>query len=123
MDLHLYIQTFEKILRSESGVLLKNSSKEDKEPKIVEKMKGGYSKALNWAFNHKKAVLGSVVGLFVVALGIFFTLGRSFLPPFNEGSFTINVASMPGLSLEESDKVGHQVPNLMNTHSVLMSRK
>ena len=93
--------------------LLTKATKADKEPKIVVKMKGGYSKALEWVIARKKVVLGSVVGLFVVALGLFFTLGRSFLPPFNEGSFTINVSSMPGISLEESDNVGRQVEQIL----------
>lgn len=93
--------------------MLAKSKKETQEPWIVRKMKGGYEKALNFVFDHKKVVLGSVIGLFVVALILFFNLGRSFLPPFNEGSFTINVSSLPGISLEESDKIGRQAENIL----------
>ena len=76
-------------------------------------LKKYYERGLLWALSHKKAVLGVTVGLFAVAVGCFCTLGSSFLPPFNEGSFTINVSSMPGISLEESDKIGHQAEELL----------
>ena len=69
--------------------------------------------ALMWALSHKRPVLISTVVVFLLALGAFFTLGSSFLPSFNEGSFTINVSSMPGISLEESDKIGRQAEELL----------
>lgn len=87
--------------------------KVEKEAWIARKLKEIYGKALNGALAHKKIVLGCTIGLFLVALGTFFTLGRSFLPPFNEGSFTINVSSLPGISLEESDGMGRRAEELL----------
>ena len=72
-----------------------------------------YKSALEWVMRHKKSVVGATIALFCVALGMFFTLGHSFLPAFNEGSFTINVSSLPGISLEESDKIGRQAEELL----------
>ena len=74
-----------------------------------------YTRALSWTLGHHRLVLGTMVALFVVALVAFFNLGRSFLPPFNEGSFTINVATLPGISLEESDKIGRRAEELLLT--------
>ncbi|MBR6749974.1 MAG: efflux RND transporter permease subunit [Bacteroidaceae bacterium] len=87
--------------------------KQEKEPWLSRKLQGVYEKALNWAITHYKAIVGGTVALFVVAIATFFTLGRSFLPPFNEGSFTINIATQPGVSLEESDRMGRQVEELL----------
>jgi CzcA family heavy metal efflux pump len=74
-----------------------------------------YRVSLLWVLSHKKPVILATLALFVGTIGVFFTLGRSFLPPFNEGSFTINVSSLPGISLEESDKIGRQAEELLLT--------
>lgn len=90
-----------------------NDDKEEKEPIVTRKLKEVYGKTLNWALGHKALVLGVTAALFVATLVIFAGLGRSFLPPFNEGSFTINVSTMPGVSLEESDKIGAKVEQIL----------
>lgn len=98
--------------------LLGGDFKKDGLPKeafIAVWLKKHYERGLLWALGHKKTVLGGTIALFVVALGAFFTLGHSFLPSFNEGSFTINISSLPGISLEESDKIGRQAEELLLT--------
>jgi len=89
------------------------TAKQLKDSFLATWMRGIYGKALQWVLRHKIVTLGSILSLFIVALICFFTLGRSFLPPFNEGSFTINIGSLPGISLEESDKIGRRAEELL----------
>lgn len=91
------------------------SDKAGKDPAVVRWLQKVYNVALEWVISHKKTTLGAVLALFAVALGIFFSLGSSFLPAFNEGSFTINVSTLPGVSLEESDNVGRRAEELLLT--------
>lgn len=96
-----------------SYLLDRKGEKPTQDAWVARKLRGVYEKALLFSIHHKQTVLGSTIVVFVVALGLFFTLGRSFLPPFNEGSFTINVSSLPGISLEESDKIGRRAEELL----------
>ena len=84
-----------------------------REPFVARTLKKYYGQALEWALRHRTGVLGGTIALFVAAMIVFFTLGRSFLPPFNEGSFTINVSTLPGISLEESDNIGRRAEELL----------
>lgn len=93
--------------------LLPSEGLPDKEPKIVAWMKRVYSVALNWTLQHTKGVIWGSVAVFIAACCLFFTFGQSFLPPFNEGSFTINVSAYPGISLDESDKIGREVEKIL----------
>lgn len=90
-----------------------NSDKAGKEPALVRWLQKIYNVVLEWVLRHKKLTLGSVAALFAVALALFCSFGSSFLPAFNEGSFTINVSTLPGVSLEESDNVGRRAEMLL----------
>lgn len=90
-----------------------NSDKTGREPALVRWLKKYYGKALNWSLGHKKTILCGVGTLLVAAVVMFFTLGGSFLPAFNEGSFTISVSTVPGISLEESDRMGRTAEKLL----------
>ena len=98
--------------------LLKNvtESGEDnvkQDPKLVACLKNNYEKALRWTLGHRRPVLISAIALFVVAIGVFLSFGRTFLPPFNEGSLTISISSLPGIALDESDKIGLEAEKLL----------
>lgn len=84
-----------------------------KEAFITTWIKRYYGKCLKWTLCHKSWVAGTTGVLFIISVGLFFTLGRSFLPPFNEGSFTINVSTLPGVSLEESDRIGQRAEQIL----------
>ena len=97
-----YLLTGEKTLRHS-----------EKEPFLSRWLKGIYKPALEWVLCHKRIILGSTLALFIVSLIIFLGLGRSFLPSFNEGSLTINVATMPGVTLEESNRIGQSAERIL----------
>ena len=97
-----YMLTSEKALR-----------KSEKEPIVSRSLKKIYRHSLDWALRHKKVVIGSSLALLVVSILLLFNLGRSFLPPFNEGSLTINISTMPGISLEESNKMGQMTEEIL----------
>jgi len=91
----------------------KAMGKIDSEPWLTRHIKKGYKSSLAWCLAHGKGVMAATAILFLISAGLFFTLGRSFLPAFNEGSMTINVSTLPGISLEESDKVGRMAEQII----------
>ena len=86
---------------------------EEKEPFVARKLKTIYEKALKWTLEKRKWVLGGTGIVLLFTIIAFFTLGRSFLPPFNEGSFTVSISTVPGISLEESDKMGRTAEDIL----------
>ncbi|HAN17616.1 MAG: multidrug transporter AcrB [Bacteroidetes bacterium GWC2_33_15] len=91
-------------------------ARNENEKWLVRKLSFYYEQSLSWALKHKKAVIISTLGLFIISLVAFSTLGRSFLPEFNEGSLTLSVVTKPGVSLEESNHLG----NLVETEMLLI---
>ncbi len=94
-----------KLLLTNEKYLAKN----EKEKWLVRKLSYYYEKALSWSLNHKSLVILSTLAMFIVSLFVFSSMGRSFLPEFNEGSLTLSVVTQPGTSLEESNRLGNLV--------------
>lgn len=99
------------------SILLKKTDDQtqDKDSWLASRLRKVYEKSLLGALDHKTPVLVSTGILLVVALVLFFSLGRSFLPSFNEGSLTISVSTIPGISLDESDAMGRMAEELLLT--------
>ena len=91
-----------KLMLSDDKYLAKNEKKNWVDLWLIEK----YRKSLQWVLSRAKYLVGAVVLLFVVCLFLFADMGRSFLPEFNEKALTISAVSRPGVSLEESNKLG-----------------
>ncbi len=64
-----------------------------------------YGKTLEYLLNFKKSMIGIAGALFIASMIVLFNLGRSFLPEFNEGMLTLSTVSLPGISLDESNKM------------------
>ena len=95
-----YLLSQKKVTSHEDGYLVRNLKKWDK-------------KLLDWSLDNPKPVLVSLVLLFGVSLSLIPGMGRDFLPKFNEGTATVNVIAQPGISLEESNKIGVKVEELL----------
>ncbi|MCK5740810.1 MAG: efflux RND transporter permease subunit, partial [Chlorobi bacterium] len=99
--------------------------KRNKDGWLARILNKAYAAGLVKVMKVKKIVLTIAILMFVGSLLLFFGFGRSFLPPFNEGSLTINTSTMPGISLEESYKLGQQAEEALLTipEIITVSRK
>jgi len=95
-------------------------AKHEKEPWLVRNLKKVYESLLEKSLHHKKMISSVSAGLLLITLISMAFIGQSFLPTFNEGSFTITCTTIPGVSLEESDKMALQVEkSLMEVPEVI----
>lgn len=92
-----------KMMLTDDRYLIKN----EKENWLSRKLNKGYHRSLEWVLGHKVPVLAGTGGLLIVALVLFFLMGRSFLPDFNEGSMTISAVTSPGVSLDVTEQLGN----------------
>lgn len=96
-----------------SLILGKMKSRLEKDSPLVKILKRQDTKLLNWGLKNTRLVIGAAIVLIIAAVSIVPFFGTEFLPPFNEGSFTINLATPAGTSLEESDRIGTMAENLI----------
>ncbi|MCF8229037.1 MAG: CusA/CzcA family heavy metal efflux RND transporter [Bacteroidales bacterium] len=96
------------LLTNESTLL---NQKQDN--RFVRTIKDNYEKALQGALRYRKSILSGTIALFVFAIILLVSFGRTFLPPFNEGSLAINVATYPGVAIDESDRIGKEAEEIL----------
>ena len=84
---------------------------------LVRKLKAWYARALERMMGLRRAMLIGTVALFVASMALFATLGRSFLPEFNEGSLVISAVSLPGIPIDQSNAIGERVERELLTIS------
>ncbi len=84
-------------------------TKQDKESWLTRHLLRHYRSSLDWVLNHKLWVLIPTLAAFILAVVFFFMMGQGFLPNFNEGALTIAAVAKPGVSLEETNRLGNLI--------------
>ncbi|MBW3634992.1 MAG: CusA/CzcA family heavy metal efflux RND transporter [Armatimonadetes bacterium] len=88
---------------------------QEKDSWLVRQLKARDEKLLRWTLRHPKPILVGTALLFLGAVATTPFLGKEFLPPFNEGSYVVNLLAQPGTSLEESNRLGTAGEKLLLT--------
>lgn len=89
------------------------------ETRFVAWLKRRYSQVLDGVLAHPRATIaGALVALSVAVVAVP-SLGSAFLPEFNEGALTVSVVTVPGTSLEESNRIGDRVEQILLAHSAV----
>lgn len=76
-------------------------------------IKSYYKKALEKLLDKRKVVIGTALAIFLLVISLLFIMGRTFLPPYNEGSITVEISTLPGTSLMETDRISRQVEEMI----------
>lgn len=86
------------------------------EPRFIHGLKAGYRRVLDATLTRWQAVAGISIAALIAALMALGFAGRAFLPDFNEGTLTVGMATLPGTSLAESDRLGRMVEQILLSH-------
>ena len=88
---------------------------------LVRHLKRLYEPSLHYVLRHQVTVIFTSSILIIAALVVLPFFGRSFLPEFNEGTFNISLATLPGTSLKESDEIGSMVETILLSNDAVVS--
>jgi len=86
------------------------------ESRFVHALKAGYRRVLDATLTRWLAVTAISVAALAIALVVLTFAGRAFLPDFNEGALSVGMATLPGTALEESDRLGQMVEQILLSH-------
>lgn len=87
---------------------------DQKDSWLVAWLKARYANTLTWTLRRPFQIVSTSAALLVIAILVFPMMGREFLPPFNEGALNINITLPPGTSLEESNRIGRTVEEVLH---------
>ena len=106
-----------------SSILLAGTAKDGKQGDswLVRWLKARYEPSLRFFLRHRGAVISISALLVIASLSTLPFFGRAFLPEFNEGTFNISLATLPGTSLKESDELGAMVEGILLANPAVIS--